>query len=213
MRCECPRRLRRWTAASMKRMDWSDSWRQVPRSPVHDDWQGLGRQAEGWGDAAQVISRVCREANIDLTLVQVTRKRFWTRLSQRKQSQRMSLRRVSQVSRYCQRKQWLRRTKRRRWLSRSLLLQMMQQRKAHHNMVSLWMHSQRFWIISESERRRRSSYHIMASVLVRSRRFWSNSPERELTNTATVQEDAPVSEQWRLRWKSLWIERRLLKGR
>ena len=42
-----------------------------------------------------MISRVCREANIDLTLVQVTRKRFWTRLSQRKQSQRMSLRRVS----------------------------------------------------------------------------------------------------------------------
>ena len=39
-------------------------------------------------------------ANIDLTLVQVTRKRFRTRLSQRKQSQRMSLRRVSQISRY-----------------------------------------------------------------------------------------------------------------
>ena len=50
-------------------------------------------------------------ANLDLTLVQVTRKRFWTRLSQRKQSQRMSLRRVSQISRYCQRKQWLRRSK------------------------------------------------------------------------------------------------------
>ena len=31
----------------------------------------------------------------------------------------------------------------------------------------------------------------MASVLVRSRRFWNNSPERALTNTATVQEDAP----------------------
>ena len=39
-------------------------------------------------------------ANIDLTLVQVARKRFRTRLSQRKQSQRMSLRRVSQISRY-----------------------------------------------------------------------------------------------------------------
>ena len=37
-------------------------------------------------------------ANIDLTLVQVTRKRFRTRLSQRKQSQRMSLRKVSQIS-------------------------------------------------------------------------------------------------------------------
>ena len=42
-------------------------------------------------------------ANIDLTLVQVTRKRFQTRLSQRKQSQRMSLRRVSQPNRYQQR--------------------------------------------------------------------------------------------------------------
>ena len=42
-------------------------------------------------------------ANIDLTLVQVTRKRFRTRLSQRKQSQRMSLRRVSQPNRYQQR--------------------------------------------------------------------------------------------------------------
>ena len=31
----------------------------------------------------------------------------------------------------------------------------------------------------------------MASVLVRSRRFWNNSLERALTNTATVQEDAP----------------------
>ena len=37
-------------------------------------------------------------ANIDLTLVQVTRKRFRTRLPQRKQSQRMSLRKVSQFS-------------------------------------------------------------------------------------------------------------------
>ena len=35
------------------------------------------------------------------------------------------------------------------------------------------------------------SYHIMASVLVRSRRFWNNSLEGALTNTATVQEDAP----------------------
>ena len=42
-------------------------------------------------------------ANIDLTLVQVTRRRFWTRLSQRKQSQRMSLRRVSQPNRHQQR--------------------------------------------------------------------------------------------------------------
>ena len=36
---------------------------------------------------------------------------------------------------------------------------------------------------------------IMASVLVRSRRFWNNSPEKANANTATVQEDAPVSEQ------------------
>ena len=42
-------------------------------------------------------------ATIDPTLVQVTRRRFWTRLSQRKQSQRMSLRRVSQPNRYQQR--------------------------------------------------------------------------------------------------------------
>ena len=54
------------------------------------------------------------------------------------------------------------------------------------------MHSQRFWIISESEcRRQMSSYHIMASVLVRSRKFWNKSPERAHTNTATVHEYAP----------------------
>ena len=43
-------------------------------------------------------------ANMDLTLLQVTRRRFRTRLSQRKQSQRKLLRKVSQISRYCQRK-------------------------------------------------------------------------------------------------------------
>ena len=44
-------------------------------------------------------------------------------------------------------------------------------------MMSMWIHSQRFWIISESECRRQMSFHSMASVLVRSRRFWNNSPE------------------------------------
>ena len=38
--------------------------------------KALGGKLKDEEDAAQVTSRVCREANIDLTLVQVTRKRF-----------------------------------------------------------------------------------------------------------------------------------------
>ena len=60
----------------------------------------------------------------------INRRRFRTRLPQRKQSQRMSLQRVSQPNRYRQKKWWSRRPQRRRWLSRSLLLQMLQSRRS-----------------------------------------------------------------------------------
>ena len=104
-------------------------------------------------------------ADIDLTLVQVTRKRFRTRLPRRKQSQRMSLRESVSAQQV---------------LSEKVVVK----RRGEDDYREVYC-------CKCCSREQMSSYHIMASVLVRSRRFWNNSPERAHTTTATVQQDAP----------------------
>ena len=143
--------------------------------------------------------KYAERANIDLTLVHVTRKRFWTRLSQRKQSQRMSLRRVSQISRCCQRKQWLRRSKRRRWLSRSLLLQNDAAEKgtSQHGVV---VNAQSEVLDHLRERMSETDEFLQHGVSAREKQ-------------EVLEQLSRVSEQWRFCWKSSWIGRRLLKGR
>ena len=75
--------------------------------------KALGNMLKGEEAHLKCSPEYAERAIIDLTLVQVTRKRFRTRRSQRKQSQRMSLWKVCQISRYCQRNQWSRRLQRR----------------------------------------------------------------------------------------------------
>ena len=65
--------------------------------------KALGGMLKGEETQLKCSPEYAEGANIDLTLVQVTRKRFRTRLPQRMQSHKMSLRRVSQPNRYQQR--------------------------------------------------------------------------------------------------------------